>query len=333
LRLEHLEARDVPANFTVNTLTDVVDANDGLTSLREAITAATAAGAGDHTINFAQAQQGGTITLSDAAALRDLKAVAAEGVTGINITVNGAGVTITRAANTTVQHRPLSFGPGIHMILHNLTFTNGSVVGEVGGAIFAVGNLSLTDCTFNSNAAKHGGAISFHGASLSVSAGTFNGNSASNGFGGAIHLGLSVASANIHNNSLFVSNTAWAGGALAVLGRNTPNPTHVVLSSTNMMLNEATNYGGAIYVGDADSGALVQTENVLLSNNRVVNADPTFQTKGGGIYFGKGTLDILSLTVSNNDAKQGDGIYLKVPGTTLLGAPILINDQLVQGPG
>jgi CSLREA domain-containing protein len=51
LRVELLEDRSTPAVFTVTTAADVVDPNDGVLSLREAITAANAA-AGADTINF-----------------------------------------------------------------------------------------------------------------------------------------------------------------------------------------------------------------------------------------------------------------------------------------
>src|SRR4051794_40946036 len=62
LRLEALEDRCVPATFMVNTLTDTVDADPAVTSLREAITDADGQ-AGDDIITF---NVTGTINLTGA---------------------------------------------------------------------------------------------------------------------------------------------------------------------------------------------------------------------------------------------------------------------------
>ena len=51
------------AAFTVTTSTDIVDANDGVLSLREAVVQANATAAAD-TIQFANALEGQTLTLT-----------------------------------------------------------------------------------------------------------------------------------------------------------------------------------------------------------------------------------------------------------------------------
>src|SRR5262249_29855489 len=58
-----LEDRTVPATFTVDSPLDVVDPNDGVLTLREAMTAANAS-AGVDTIEFDAALTGGTIGLN-----------------------------------------------------------------------------------------------------------------------------------------------------------------------------------------------------------------------------------------------------------------------------
>jgi predicted outer membrane repeat protein len=334
LRLEPLEAREVPADLTltVNTLNDVVNANDGLTSLREALTAATEAGAGAHTINFAQAQQGGTITLSDADTHRDLTVSPNMGVTGVEIRIDGsaAGITIQRSANTEVAHRLLSVGTGAYLMIENLTFTNGKSP-SLGGAIWCAGDLKLTDCTFTNNqAATSGGALFFSGNYFYSTGAAFYFNSAETGFGGATTF-FRAGSAAIHD-AQFVGNWAQAGGAVAVFSRETGGPTQIALTGTEMLLNSAVTRGGAIFVAASGVGVYLQVQTSTLESNWVANPDQQYQTKGGGIYFGKGTLDVISLTISNNDAKKGDGIYLVVPGAAIFGSPTYQNDALEQGP-
>ncbi len=332
LRLETLEAREVPAAFTVNTLTDVVDPNDGLTSLREALQAATDAGAGHHTIDFAAAQQGGTITLSDAATHRDLIVQPNPGVTGVEITIDGsaAGITVQRSATTQVAHGLLDVGPGVYLTIENLTFANGKSP-TLGGAIWCAGDLNLTDCTFiNNHSASSGGAVFFSGTRFYSTGCTFEFNSSDTGFGGATAF-LGTDSAAIHN-ALFLGNSAQTGGAVAVFSRETGRQTQVALTGTNMLLNSAVTRGGAVYIAHTGVGVYLQVENSTLESNWVANPDQQYQTKGGGIYFGKGTLDVISLTLSNNDAKKGDGIYLVVPDASIFGTPTYQNDTLEQGP-
>src|SRR5947209_16691098 len=64
LRLEPLEAREVPASFTVTTLTDEADPNDGQLSLREAINAVNASTDAANSITFA-AGLTGTLTVGN----------------------------------------------------------------------------------------------------------------------------------------------------------------------------------------------------------------------------------------------------------------------------
>src|SRR5262245_52639749 len=62
LRLEALETRQLFAIYTVDSLADTVDANDGVTSLREAVALAEADSVAD-TIKFDASLAGGTIEL------------------------------------------------------------------------------------------------------------------------------------------------------------------------------------------------------------------------------------------------------------------------------
>lgn len=333
LTLEPLEAREVPANFVVDTLQDVVNPNDMVTSLREAIISACQTGPGNHNISFGQAQQGGTITLDPGQNYRDLKALVNVGVSGVNVTINGSatGVTIERDANTEVQHRLITAGEGVSLNLVNLNLARGAAA--LGGAVSSHGDLSVQGCHFTANGATDiGGAIHFNGGTLLVGSSLFTGN-ASASAGGAISIGSLVHTVGI-GYSTFSGNAAGSdGGAVFVLGSNTATQTVVQFTGVTMYNNEAGERGGAIHVSATNpgTGTDVVFVNTILDNNRLTNPNPQFVTKGGGIYFGKGTLTATSLTLSYNDAKKGDGIYLVVPGSTLIGTPVYINDTKEEG--
>lgn len=91
IQLVELESRDVPATFVVTTSNDVIDPNDGVLSLREAVIASNA-NAGDDTIIITT----GTHTLSiagvneNAAATGDLDITDTSGKTTIESALLGS---------------------------------------------------------------------------------------------------------------------------------------------------------------------------------------------------------------------------------------------------
>src|SRR5262245_50404510 len=91
LRAEALEDRTVPAVYNVTTPADVVNANDGLLSLREAVLAANASVGVADTINLPAATYFLTLTGAneDAGASGDLDV-------GGDLTIQGAGAATTR---------------------------------------------------------------------------------------------------------------------------------------------------------------------------------------------------------------------------------------------
>src|SRR4051794_33834748 len=92
MRLEALEDRTVPAVYTVTTAADVIDPNDGVLSLREAVLAADATSEAD-TISLPAGRYVLTRTgpNEDAGATGDLDIVG-------NLSIEGAG-----AANTLID--------------------------------------------------------------------------------------------------------------------------------------------------------------------------------------------------------------------------------------
>src|SRR5262245_53354526 len=136
-RLELLELREVPATLVVDSTLDTV-ANDGVTTLREAIDLANTQ-PGDDTITFAPAlAAGGTATITLDSALPDLNT---------NIAMDGPGanrLTVSRStAGGTPDFRVFNVTLGSSVSISALTISGGQSSND-GGGIFNAGTLSLS---------------------------------------------------------------------------------------------------------------------------------------------------------------------------------------------
>ncbi len=128
------------ANFFVISTSDVVDATDGVLTLREAIIE-TSTQAGTDNIFFSV---NGAITLT-------------RGELGINSDLNiyGNGAPfLTISGNNASRVFNASSGT---VLLSGLTIANGQATGTDGGGIFNNGNLTVQFCTFSGNSARFGG--------------------------------------------------------------------------------------------------------------------------------------------------------------------------------
>ena len=139
-QLVSLEARDVPS--TVDILTDVVDPNDGKTSLREAIIAVNAATKTD-TINFSVT---GLITLTSALPIitQSLDIV---GPGALSLSVSGANA-----------FKMFNFELGITSSISGLTITGSGNIG-----INNNGTLTVSNCNIRGNSSALFGAIANNG--------------------------------------------------------------------------------------------------------------------------------------------------------------------------
>jgi hypothetical protein len=79
--------------------------------------------------------------------------------------------------------------------------------------------------------------------------------------------------------------------------------------------------------GAAGTDLLIVSSHIR--NNRATAAS----SKGGGLFFGAGFLDLLGVTFEDNEANSGDGIYF-VTGTEVEPNSIVwfINDNSATGP-
>ncbi len=207
-----------PPHFVVTTSSDIVDPNDGLTSLREAIDASNGS-VGESTITFSE-------ELSEFANLfldLDFPSATSNGATAFEITSSVAivgpsnySVNLIRTANAPSM-RFFHVHPGATLTLDDLYLAGGSIVGSngvfesggngidagvgFGGAILNQGTTTIINSTLASNQARGGrgasdvspagrggdalgGAIFNDGGILWVKNSTLSGNRATGGVGG-----------------------------------------------------------------------------------------------------------------------------------------------------
>ena len=165
--------------WVVTSEADVVDANDGVVTLREAINNSAA---GD-TITFDDSLGGATIALNEALPLDKSVTIDASALWNVEydapaLTISGNGATRLFEVAAGTETNPVAF--------KGLTFADGCH-SDVGGAIWAAsGYVTVENSVFTGNRAGVGGAIYVEGAdsSLTLTDCDFSQNAAQNGEGG-----------------------------------------------------------------------------------------------------------------------------------------------------
>lgn len=273
LRLEHLEARDVPATITVTDLGDTI-AVDGEVTLREALNSlnnATAANAdvvpvgafGTNDTVLFQAGLTGTITLTGNSLYLNVPA-----------TITGPGATVITVSGDDAS-RILYIGldtAGGTVTISGLTFLDGDAQNSSGGAIFNDdAALVLTDMVFESNTTGNsdgdGGALYHNGPSLSITNGTFT------------------------------NNFAYYDGGAILLIRGT-------LTISGSTFGTAGN-GNTTRFGDGGAIAISNTSGATITNSTFT--ENYAYDEGGAISIDQGSLTISGSSFTNNEAGNGDG--------------------------
>ena len=344
LRLEPLEDRRMLAMVTVDTELDVVDGGDGLTSLREAITA-TNAMAGADTIEFDASLAGKTILLTqgeleltEAATINglgeDLLTIDAQQQSRIlkistfsgDFTITGLTLTGGKAAGPSGYDAYggaiFSYSNGTLTIDRTIITGNSSGFGGVGsrgGGIFANGPVSLLKSTVSNNTASmnqyaYGGGISTSG-SLTITDSTISGNQADGqvfSWGGGVKAGQVTLINSIVSGNRTRSSRAIGGGISAV-----------ILTAVNSVIsgNTADGFRGDYYPccqadfgGDGRGGGISASEVTLtgstVSNNETIGRN----AKGGGVYA-RDQLVVTDSTISGNITRgftaPGGGLYAR----------------------
>ena len=206
-----------------------------------------------------------------------------------------------------------------------------------GGAIYlSGGTLSIRDSQFSSNEATTGGALMSAGANVSITGSSFSGNTS--GDSGAIlnyrYSEMTITKSRFTGNSaeygggaignsgaMFVTDSTFRrnrsadeGGAISSFG----DPRFAV-NGCSFIGNIAEGYGGAISMNAWDKAQTIT--NSSFSGNRAGEW-------GGGIYLRWGAVTLTHLTITDNSAQHGGGIYVGDEGH---GGDVILRNSLVAG--
>jgi hypothetical protein len=343
LRFEPLEDRRLLAVLTVDTDQDVVDFNDGATSLREAIFAANIVPGADEIV-FDLGEGPKTILLTQG----ELKVTDSLTIMGSGaelLTINASGNDPTPDQNNGDGSRVINIDDQIagvfqEVILRGLTVTGGDTTFG-GGGILSRENLSLDGILLSENSAygdqsKGGGVFSLLG-TLTVNESSITNNSAGL-MGGAIHSELGnveIVSSYVQGNSLTQGSR---GGAIvltrgdlsmvdSVISENRTNSdfeTSIILVSQGNITLTRTRVDGNIAEGlPREDSAAVKTFGIFsavecsISNN--INLGGVNSRGAVGLH------QVIDCTISNNSLL---GIALssdRAGGTHILGSTITGN--------
>jgi predicted outer membrane repeat protein len=229
-----------------------------------------------------------------------------------NLIVNNSYFT----QNSAQQGGAIYYTPKSNVNIRNSTFDNN--VAFDGGAIYGEnGNLTIDNSTFITNAATIGGAIFADGSDILIKNNTnFINNLAIDSLGGGTILITSNANVTI-NQSNFVNNTAYTGGAILLL-----NGTLTTTGST-FINNTANLYGGAIC--DASGNNMNILDSTFTENNATNSA--------GAIYSENGNLTINGSNFSNNNAEYGAVITVLNSTANINNSNFVYNNATGYGAG
>ena len=297
------------AAITVTSLADTA-ADDGVCTLREAITAAndnatSGASAGECAAGAVAGTD--TITFSVAGPIMPITLTSALPAITSDLSIDGAG-SITVSGASTYQVFLITSGT---VTLSGLTITNG-LSDFLGGGISNAGELLVVDSTISgSSADQAGGGIESSG-TLTVMSSTISGNSAPFGGGIASNGPLTVMSSTISGNSAggsgggmlnnttgSITNSTISGNSTTVIGGGIDNAGTLTITNSTISGNSAQAGGGLYAVG---TETLV---NAIVAGNTGTAADPdvnlvdpflapeTITTSVIGVPVGKTLADIL----------------------------------------
>jgi Dockerin type I domain len=315
LRLEPLEDRRLLALVTVTTDQDIVDFNDGVTSLREAIFATNTVPGAD-TIDFDFGHDGPATILLTQGQLKITDSLSIAGPGADLLTIDASGIDPTPHANGfdlgdgsrvfLIDDGDFDATTWIDVALSGLKLTGGDPNGGAnpswpsssGGAIASSANLTLSEMRIVDNFAHRGGGVSSLGGTLTVVDSEITGNSASDG-GGIQARGTMVSI----QSSLLAANKSSGGGQYG---------------------------GGAISIGDG---------NLTILDSTISGNDASGSGQGGGLLFnrvyGTGQLEIRRSTITGNTgARVGGGVWAGVgSGSILIEGSTIAENSANEGGG
>jgi predicted outer membrane repeat protein len=228
-------------------------------------------------------------------------------VTGITLTISGAGATSTIVDATGKSGTVVDLWTGAVVTITGLTVQNG--VSSFGGGLRTNGcTLALANSTVFSNAANSGAGIYNDGGGTAIISNcTFISNTTTTGTGGGLD---NYESTMVIENSAIVSNTADTNGGgiysdgMLLVRNSTVRGNHA---------SSSTGGGGGIWLQD---GSATLT-NVTISSN-------TSDNDGGGIRS-QAPATLTNVTVSGNTATDSGGGIFNVDPLTITNGAIVSN--------
>lgn len=245
--------------------------------------------------------------------------------------------------NSKVSRNLAEYGGAIHTSKGTITIqgsdinNNNAKPGD-GGAIYVVsGKLSLADSLITSNASiNDGGSIYFNDGEMDISGSIFSNNSTTGVYtsGGAIIIEAGKLSV---SRSDFVRNkSTMFGGAIL----NSGGSAHI--SEGTFLRNMSDNNGGAIYNSSSSvlhlrdcsflmnfserSGGAISSWGKMTAANCFFGSNQA-QEDGGGIHVKERQSELYHLTMLNNSAKRGGGLFRDVDGNAHIYSSILASSH------
>nr|MCR5360324.1 hypothetical protein [Thermoguttaceae bacterium] len=338
----------VTETYIVTTLDDVV-ADDGLLSLREAVSLAD----DDAVILFAPLLIGGTIHLTEGEILINRAVtIDASSVGGITIDADGksrifqvlfgGGLSSSpvKLIDLTITGGKSDYGAGIYCCYGVTTLTNCTISGNVasgeGGGIYNTGTVTLIDCTVSGNTADSGGGMYGLCAKTTAIDCTISNNIAKRGGGGGIESSigtLALTGCSVSGNRAKDCGGEDGGGGIFIFGGQ--------LTATDCFITENTSdgIGGGIF----NSGGVVKdqlkTTRGAATLTRCTISGNTAASLGGGIFTGSGYTDnynwmtLTDCIISKNTSDKGGGIMNYRGTLTAVGCTISDNTAKTYGGG
>ena len=326
--------------FVTNTADAVENTPEAVGTLRQAIFDANQFADAD-TINFDISLNGGTIQLSDTAAvsLRVTRSVTIDAtMLPLGLTIDASGLdsdpTVVDGGGVSVFaiEAPSPQTESLDVTLEGLTITGGDAFFGGGGISFGsqfrdvtLGKLTISKSNIVDNGGLAGGVFAkVAGADVEIVDTTISGN-VSTFRGGGAYATLRESSSLLIERSTVSGNTAATDGggvfakASADEGNPFPSPRSITIAESLISGNTAFDRGGGLYLFNYDGTETLVTDSRITGNEVPAEATGNHRN-GGGIYAyvrdqsdkaNQPRITITQSTVDDNEAEhEGGGIFV-----------------------
>ena len=336
------ESSPYSLTYVVTTLDDVVDADDGDVSLREAVLGANASVSelgGAAQITFADGLAGGVVNLTQGQLEITVPVLIDASSLGVK------GITVDAAGNSRVFY--ITYGTGESpVVLVNMTVTGGS--DDFGGGIYNAGILSLDNCLITQNVAQNDGGGIYNTGRLTMASSTLRANS-SNGSAGALYNSGNVAAENVvfANNTVEGANPDRLGGAIfnqngtlaltdVRLEANLAGRGSALASLYGDVTIGTSKFRGitnTISANNADSSSAVYLVGGAFSLEGTEVAGNVSESDGGAVYADGVDVTIINSAITRNTGAAGAGLYLSGGSLTASNSQFTRNTAVGEGGG